>query len=207
MSTTDTLVSDYLRSVERELGGLPRPRRREIVNEIAAHIAEARAHAAADDEAAARNVLEQLGDPADIAAEAGARPAAAPRTRWHEVSALILLSAGSIVLPVVGWFAGVVLLWTSYVWTTRDKLIGTLVVPGGLGLSLALLVFGIAATSESCSGGIGPSGTPLTETCTGGPTAIHQILVAGGITLLVVAPIAATIYLAQRLRRAQAVTV
>jgi hypothetical protein len=34
-------------------------------------------------------------------------------------------------LPLV-WVVGVVLLWRSRAWTTRDKLIGALVVPGGL---------------------------------------------------------------------------
>ena len=34
-------------------------------------------------------------------------------------------------LPLV-WVVGVVLLWRSRAWTLRDKLIGTLVVPGGL---------------------------------------------------------------------------
>lgn len=36
-----------------------------------------------------------------------------------------------VLLPLV-WMVGVVLLWRSRAWTLRDKLIGTLVVPGGL---------------------------------------------------------------------------
>ena len=34
-----------------------------------------------------------------------------------------------LVIPFLGWVAGVVLVWVSRRWTTRDKLIGTL---GGL---------------------------------------------------------------------------
>ena len=36
-----------------------------------------------------------------------------------------------ITLPLV-WLVGVVLLWRSRAWTARDKLIGTLLIPGGL---------------------------------------------------------------------------
>ena len=44
MSTTpDKLVERYLKHLEVELDDLPRDRRREIVDEIAGHIAEARA--------------------------------------------------------------------------------------------------------------------------------------------------------------------
>ena len=44
---------------------------------------------------------------------------------------ITLLLIGAF-LAVVGWVVGVVLLWRSRVWTLRDKLIGTLLWPGGL---------------------------------------------------------------------------
>ncbi len=53
-----------------------------------------------------------------------------------EVGALVLLLVGGIVLPMFGWLIGVVLLWVSNAWNVRDKVIGTLFVPGGLGLSI-----------------------------------------------------------------------
>ena len=37
-------------------------------------------------------------------------------------------------IPFLGWVVGVVLLWISRLWTTRDKLIGTL---GGLSMAEA----------------------------------------------------------------------
>jgi uncharacterized membrane protein len=74
MSTTpDKLVERYLKHLEVELDDLPRDRRREIVDEIAGHIAEARAALEHETEADVRNILEGLGDPADIAADAGER--------------------------------------------------------------------------------------------------------------------------------------
>ena len=60
-------------------------------------------------------------------------------------------------LPLV-WVVGVVLLWRSRAWTLRDKLIGTLVVPGGLAFviyaavdALLLLYGGCEPPQEGCS--------------------------------------------------------
>ena len=44
---------------------------------------------------------------------------------------MLLLTLGSLV-SWVGWAVGVLLLWTSQRWTRRDKLLGSLVLPGGL---------------------------------------------------------------------------
>lgn len=62
-----------------------------------------------------------------------------PRTRRgaHETIAITLLLVGGF-LAGVGWLVGVVLLWLSDVWSLRDKLLGTLVVPGGLAVALYL---------------------------------------------------------------------
>jgi len=201
-SNADRLVEQYLERLDRELLQLPRARRAEIADEIAAHIAQARAELPSQDEAAIRNLLDQLGDPAEIAADAGER-VAAPRRQGGvlEVAALILLLIGGLVVPVVGWLAGVVLLWISDVWTTRDKLIGTLVVPGGLlpASLLPFLAFGVAF--EACVSGIDPRTGVLEETCTGGPST--GLVVAGVVLLglLVVLPLATTAYLAYRMRR------
>jgi uncharacterized membrane protein len=146
MSTTpDKLVERYLKHLEVELDDLPRDRRREIVDEIAGHIAEARAGLEHETEADLRNILEGLGDPADIAQEARERfevrpPAPDPpyKPGWMEVAALVLLLVGGLVLPVVGWLIGLVLLWVSNAWNVRDKIIGTIFIPGGLGFWLLL---------------------------------------------------------------------
>ena len=67
MSTTpDKLVERYLKHLEIELDDLPRDRRREIVDEIAGHIAEARAGLQHENEADVRKILEGLGDPVVI---------------------------------------------------------------------------------------------------------------------------------------------
>jgi hypothetical protein len=47
--------------------------------------------------------------------------------------------------------AGVLLLWTSRAWTVREKLVGTLVVPGGLLLPIYILHTS-GVSSASCAG-------------------------------------------------------
>lgn len=77
-------------------------------------------------------------------------------SRW----VLFWLTLGSIV-PVVGWLFGVALLWASPAWRTRDKVVGTLFVPGGpLGAVLAVfsLAFGSMAACSTGSFGSLPAG-------------------------------------------------
>jgi hypothetical protein len=186
-TTADTLVDNYLRDLQAELRDLPAPRQREILAEVSEHITEARATLDADTEAAIRTVLERLGDPADIAAEARERfgvqrPPVRPATPWLEVIALVLL-----VIPFVGWVVGVVLVWLSRLWTTRDKLIGTLGgmswVPAGLG-TLSISAQGPRPVGSSAP--LGPTEASLLEVVL--------------FVLPFVLPIAAAIYLGIRLR-------
>jgi HAAS len=206
----DALVAEYLDRLEDELGDAPGDVRREVVQEIGEHITAARAELDDESEADVRNLLERLGDPADIAAESGGRTdaAASPRSGWREVLALILLPIGGVVLPVFGWVAGVVLLWLSDAWTARDKVVGTLVLPGGLLIPLGLLVLGTSESGMSCPivpAGAAGSSTPVaapapgTDFCTStGGTSL--VLVALFIVLLR-APVATDAYLAGRLNR------
>jgi hypothetical protein len=200
VTTHDPLVRRYLDTLERELGDLPRDRRREILEEIREHIEEARTSDQLESEADIRNLLERVGDPSEIAAEArdrfgirGKRPGA------MEVLTLVLLLIGGIVVPVLGWIVGVVFLWMSETWTYRERLIGTLVVPGGLAPAFFLALF--AAPSRSCVEVNGTAGHLMT--CTPGPSVLSQILWTLGWLILLVAPIATMVYLSRQLRRRQ----
>ncbi|MCZ2109633.1 MAG: hypothetical protein LC118_08710 [Dehalococcoidia bacterium] len=139
-ATTHPLVEDYMRSLGQEAATLPRSIRQELLREIRAHIGEALASGERTD-AEVRNVLGGLGDPHDIAA--AARPEGSPigshQPGLREAAALLLLLLGGIVPPVLGWFIGVALLWSSSAWTSGQKLLGTLVVPGGLLVPFLLL--------------------------------------------------------------------
>jgi hypothetical protein len=177
--TADQLVSAYLKRLDAELADVPRARRREVVQEISQHIEEARAELTTQNEAEIRNVLDRLGDPAEIAAAARERSDVhVQKAGWQEIGALIMLLAGGLILPVIGWFVGVVLLWISDAWETRDKLIGTLLVPGGLVSPLGL---GVVAAA------------PAT-----GATLVLAITLLVALTLI---PLATTAYLAWRLRQ------
>jgi HAAS domain-containing protein len=201
MSTTDELINDYLKELDRELSALPRAARLEVVQEISTHIAETRAGLATDNEAEIRAVLDRLGDPADIAAEARERFGVQTRRRsWVEVTALVLLSIGSVVVPILGWLAGVILLWVSDVWSTRDKLLGTIIVPGGLGVPFWLAQT-ITVSSEACVGSYDEQGRLISQTCSGGPSDFERFFWPTLLIGLLVGCIATTIYLVVRLRR------
>jgi Protein of unknown function (DUF1700) len=201
--TADRLVGDYLKQLSRELSDLPRARRAELVDEISGHIAEARAELADENEVAVRNLLERLGDPADIAAEERARSGLVPgRAGPIEILALIGLLVGGFVF-VVGWFAGLVLLWASQAWTTREKLVGTFVVPGGLVLAFLLLTGGVGGYGESCSGGTDPVTGEFVEVCTGGPSLAARIFYLVLFAVSLIGPFFTTIFLTRRMRRSR----
>lgn len=104
MSTTESpLVDNYLRRLRAALAGLPADRRREIIEEVAQHIAEARLQLEQDSQEgddAIRAILGQLGDPDVIAADAldaerGSAAAAGPPRLVR--AAVWLMCAGAAV--------------------------------------------------------------------------------------------------------------
>jgi hypothetical protein len=56
---------------------------------------------------------------------------------------VILLPLGGFALGI-GWLVGLILLWSSRLWTTRDKLIGTLITPGGTSTATTVLYIALA---------------------------------------------------------------
>ena len=194
MTETHSLVSGYLNRLDRALRDVPTARRKEIVVEIREHIDEAAGGTAENaSEAEVRTILDQLGDPETIAADARDRFDIPERKGGVlEGFALVLLLVGGLVGMGLGWIVGAVMLWVSKVWTTRDKIIGTLFVPGGLALTFFMGAFAVGATAEVCERS--PSGA---EVCSGGGAGtsfLGYLLIA----FLVIAPIAAAIYLGRR---------
>lgn len=119
--TSERLVSEYLRRLERELADLPTARRGEIIEEISEHIEEARA-GGLDDEASVRSVLDRLGDPADIAAEAHERFGVRPRRPFTQTTTgrvgLAAIATVAAIGTIVVAFA--VLAWVELVPATGD---------------------------------------------------------------------------------------
>jgi uncharacterized membrane protein len=150
----EAVVYHYLTDLETELRGLPANRRRELLEEVGEHITAARATLDPETEAGILTVLERLGDPADIAAEARERygvqvDSARPAIPWLEVLTLasfvlvpfIVLLGMAMLVPFLAWLASLALLWRSHLWTTRDKRIGTLLAFGSAGaLALGALI-------------------------------------------------------------------
>lgn len=134
----DRMVGRYLGELDSALARLPRARRRQIREEVEAHIREARGEQGARDEAGLRQLLDRIGDPGEIAREAGADPG---RRTWYEALVPLLLPLGGFLLSV-GWMVGVAILWASPVWRLRDKLLGTLIFPFGLAGVLIFLTAG-----------------------------------------------------------------
>jgi hypothetical protein len=201
--TTDTLhplAAEYLERLQRAGRGLPRGRLRELVAEIEGHLSEAIDPNASDAEAF--TVLDRLGEPEAIIAAEAPHPDALPDRRGtREWAAIILLLVGGFILGF-GWFAGLILLWSSRAWTTREKWIGTFVVPGGLATSVFIGLFPVGSSGvESCygvAGGVEHCTGTGTGTGTGGPSTASDILGIAVFAFLVLAPIATSIYLARR---------
>lgn len=188
--TGERLLSDYFSRLEAAALRLPPDRRADLLEGIAEHVAEARAAGELRDETAVRTLLDRLGEPEEIVAAAGEDasgagggwgppPWGAPAARMVptrpgtglEIAAVAMLTVGSL-LPVVGWLVGVALLWSSRRWRVGEKLLGTLVVPGGPGVLLLLGLFagGTDSCTTSISGTLEPgTGGPLVEPGPDGP--------------------------------------
>jgi len=122
----DDRVALYLATLQDELRNV-RPRVRErVVRDVARRIADER-----DEGRDVRAVLEEVGDPLDIAADVRERHGVVERSLWREIAAVALLLFGGVVIPIGGWFGGVYLLWSSPVWTRAEKVLGTAVIPFG----------------------------------------------------------------------------
>ena len=195
----DRIIAGYWVRLEAALAPVPLARRQELMNELRTHIAEARSRLQDETDADLLNMLDRLGDPADTAAaeidRLDSTPPSAVRSRALEIAAIILL--------LLFWPVGVILLWVSTAWTTRQKVIGTLAPPGGylaffvLGPALAWGTFGAACRTVSDE-----SGRVLSSTC---PSGVAQTALNVGAAVLViiylVAPLVTAAYLATRLRR------
>ena len=143
----DKLVRSYLGQLNAALQGVDASRREEILAEVRGHIEEGRTGLDPDDAASVRTLLDRVGDPAAIAAEAGAP---SPGSRRWDAWAPWLIIFGPIASGL-GWLAGVLILWTSPTWSLRDKLIATLVPLAGLVALFFGLVTALSAAA-SCPG-------------------------------------------------------
>lgn len=211
-SSDDELVQRYLTRLNAAASGMPADRRRELIDEITTHIEEAMITQPIPP-GGVQTVLDQLGPPEEIARAAdggvGAGPAGGANPLGAiEILAILGLLIGGLVLPVVGWLAGVVLLWLSPRWQLRDKLLATLVWPGGL-LAPIIALFVIGATTLVTAGSVCVTSTGIQGThtqCTPPPIPPWLAITIALVVLVasVAGPILVTIRLISQARRAAA---
>ncbi len=198
---TDVLVDRYLSDLDAALRGLPAARRQQIIDEITEHISEGRSGLQHDDEVGLRELLDRVGDPDDIAVEE-AVDYPRPRTDAGDAWVPWLLLFGGFAFGV-GWFVGVALLWWSKTWSVRDKLLGTLIIPGGLA-SLFIAMGGlvaIPARAETCTASGGPL-VPTTTHCTQSGSSLSAVVAILVAICLLLAPILVAVHLERVRRRA-----
>jgi hypothetical protein len=189
------VVEQYLQSVSNALIGADPDRRNEVLEQLADHILAATADDAggaapgtSDPEARAREVIERLGSPSEIALAAGVQPfgvptellgaPAAPTYTMERIA--VVAFAVSWLIPLIAWIAGFILLWMSSVWTMRQKVVCSIAtLPLVLGPTVPMALLLIPARNSSTVGG-----------------AATDAIVPGVIFVLaIVAPIAALIWL------------
>jgi hypothetical protein len=140
----DKLVRRYLTQLDTALQGVETSRRQEILAEVHEHIEEQRTGLDPDDTASVRTLLDKVGEPAAIAAEAGAPPPGGGR--WDAWAPWLIIFGP--VASGLGWIAGMLILWTSPTWSRRDQLIATFVPLAGL----VALFFGLLAALRAAAG-------------------------------------------------------
>jgi hypothetical protein len=136
-----------------------------------------------------RSAAEQAGIPAaEFGAPGGAthdsddtpgwgyddRSAMAPPARRLgalEICAVILLLGGGF-LAGIGWLVGLVLLWSSDRWRTSDKVLGTLIWPGGLATTFVLVFLGLAIPAGVSVCGTGSARSDSTASVVNGAVSV-----------------------------------
>jgi hypothetical protein len=180
----DKLVRRYLAQLAAALRDVDASRREEILAEVHGHIEEGRTGLDPGDAASVRTLLYKVGDPAAIAAEAGAPP---PGSRRWDAWAPWLIIFGPVASGL-GWIAGMLILWTSPTWSRRDQLIATIVPLAGL----VALFFGLLTTFRAQAACPGPTTLASTTCTTKGftlPLGVAILLVVVGLAAHLLPPI------------------
>lgn len=187
----DPIIAGYMARLKEALSTLPAGGRDEIMAEIQEHITQARAGLSEETDVDVLDLLDRVGNPADIAEEAQERlgvpergPEALERSGGPErgpgpleIGALLVTGLSGLILPLppVGWVVGVALVWLSPCWSGREKRLGAyLPLVAGLAVGLLAILTG-----------------PLT----------HSANVMPILTAAIILPLASAVYLALRLGR------
>ena len=135
-ATQHPLVADYLHRLRAQTADLPPEERDELVSSITEHITTSLAEIPEPSDADVRTLLDRLGSPAAIAAEAQRQSSSGPVTRPRpgalEWGGVAMLGLGSYLLPIIGTIAGLVMISMSPWWTGRQKLLAAAISLSGV---------------------------------------------------------------------------
>src|ERR1700682_3344982 len=131
------IVEGYIARLDAALGLAPADRRRELVADVRGHITEARSGLEQETDADLLNILDRLGEPAELAMEAMEPPSGRMHSPYPAM-AWSWIELGAILLVILAWPAGIILVWLSRSWSLRDKAIvtGLGAVPFSMGFPL-----------------------------------------------------------------------
>jgi hypothetical protein len=98
----DNLVEDYLSRLNAALHGIPASHREQLVAEIRQHLDESRSRLPQQSEAAIRDLLDRVGQPDEIAAEAmaGEEPRRRRRLRLLAAAVVAVVVAAAVAIPL-----------------------------------------------------------------------------------------------------------
>lgn len=137
------IVEGYLARLELALTGSDPARRAELLEDVRAHIAEARAALTEETDAALLAILDRLGDPAAVAdGLAEDAPPHETRDSRHPAPSAShwgLLEAGALLLTFFVWPVGVLLAWLSRSWDRQEKVVATII--GGAAFVIGFPLF------------------------------------------------------------------
>jgi hypothetical protein len=196
----DQLIDGYLARLQAASANLPKSARHELVEDMRSHIAEARNREPGETDATILNILDRLGDPAAVVAEARERLGIRAPQPYRPG----LLEIAAVILVPFFWPVGVILLWMSPAWRWPDKLIGSLVPPGGY---LAVFFVGAAVatihsgTGSTCVSVAQATAQAIQSSCQGSPPS--PLETAGSVLLALLfyaLPLITAGYLGVRLR-------
>lgn len=148
---TPQVVRGYLAELDAALAEVPGGVRAEIVAGV-------REELAGLDAVTAAVRIQELGDPAFIAAEARAGVEPVPvstEAGWYPVVTAIVMAIGGAVIPVLGWIVGVGMVWASRTWFRWEKWVATLAAPAA-GILLAGLIWAFWAPQAPREGAANP---------------------------------------------------
>jgi hypothetical protein len=182
MTDIDALCAEYLGRLDAELSDRSVRQRRQIVEQVTEHLAEARGELPVQSEAAVRSILERLGRPEDIAAAAalGDAPGTSPSAPWFTRGKRTLVLSLVVALVAVGLTVGLLVSNGSTPSRTKSgdshptttvvgQAVGTVTVPVVLGENIAQATVDIQSAGLSIQGiEGGPNGLVTSQEPSGG---------------------------------------